>query len=66
MMSPKTPKRKNTKKLKKYKKEVEIPTGGLGTEIAALFAKYGGLDAEIPELRGYLVAAEEFYEPVEE
>jgi hypothetical protein len=62
---PKTPKRKNTKNLKKYKKEVASSAGGLGTEIAALFAKCG-LDAEIPELRGYIVAADEFYEPVDE
>ena len=31
--------------------EEEAPTGGLGTEIAALFAKVG-LVSEIPELRG--------------
>ena len=30
----------------------DVPTGGLGTEIAALYAK-GGLDADIPELRGH-------------
>ena len=28
------------------------PQGGLGTEVASLFAKIG-LDAEIPELRGH-------------
>ena len=32
--------------------EEETPAGGLGTEIAALFAKVG-LVSEIPELRGY-------------
>jgi plasmid stability protein len=31
--------------------EEDIPSGGLGTEIADLFAK-GGLESEIPELRG--------------
>jgi plasmid stability protein len=30
------------------------PTGGLGTEIACLFAKVG-LEADIPELRGHVV-----------
>ena len=32
--------------------EEETPAGGLGTEIAALFAKVG-LVSEIPELRGH-------------
>lgn len=32
--------------------EEPAPAGGLGTEIAALFAKIG-LDADIPELRGH-------------
>jgi plasmid stability protein len=34
--------------------EEALPTGGLGTEIAALFTK-GGLESDIPELRGYRV-----------
>ncbi len=32
----------------------DVPAAGLGTEIARLFAKVG-LDADIPELRGYKV-----------
>ena len=32
-------------------KEQPAPAGGLGTEIASLFRKYG-LEEEIPELRG--------------
>ena len=31
--------------------EADEPSGGLGTEISALFAK-AGLDSDIPELRG--------------
>ena len=34
--------------------EEDVPAGGLGTEISALFAKVG-LDSEIPELRGHEV-----------
>lgn len=34
--------------------EENVPAGGLGTEISALFAKTG-LDFEIPELRGHFV-----------
>ena len=34
--------------------EEDVPAGGLGTEISALFAK-AGLDSEIPELRGHEV-----------
>jgi hypothetical protein len=34
--------------------EEVLPTGGLGTEIASLFAEVG-LEAEIPELSGYTV-----------
>ena len=34
-------------------------TGGLGSEIAALFAKVG-LDSEMPELRGHLVKPASF------
>ena len=33
-------------------KEEDSPAGGLGTEIARLFAKVG-LEADIPELRGH-------------
>jgi len=39
----------------------EIPTGGLGTEISALFAK-AGLDHDIPELRGHDIKAPSFEE----
>jgi plasmid stability protein len=35
-------------------KEEDIASGGLGTEIAALFAK-AGLEADIPELRGFKI-----------
>lgn len=31
------------------------PSLGLGSEIAALISQYGGLDTDIPELRGYEV-----------
>jgi hypothetical protein len=34
--------------------EEPLATGGLGTEIASLFAK-AGLDTDIPELRGHKV-----------
>ena len=34
--------------------EEDIPAGGLGTEIAGLFAKRG-LISEIPELRGHTI-----------
>jgi antitoxin FitA len=34
--------------------EKELPAGGLGSEIAALFAKTG-LESEIPELRGHTI-----------
>jgi plasmid stability protein len=34
--------------------EGPLPTGGLGTEIAALFTK-AGLESDIPELRGHRV-----------
>jgi len=40
-------------------KEEEPPAGGLGTEIAALFEGIG-LDADIPELRGYDIRQVEF------
>ncbi len=39
----------------------EYPAGGLGTEIAALFAKVG-LDSDIPELRGHEIKAPSFEE----
>jgi len=41
--------------------EPDEPAGGLGTEIAALFAK-GGLTAETPELRGHLIKPPSFDE----
>jgi len=41
--------------------EPDEPAGGLGTEIAALFAK-GGLPAKIPELRGHLIKPPSFDE----
>ena len=34
--------------------EEDVPPGGLGTEIAALFAK-AGLVSDIPEARGYKI-----------
>jgi hypothetical protein len=37
----------------------EIPAGGLGTQIAALFAK-NGLTSDIPELRGFEIIPPEF------
>ena len=40
-------------------KEDDSPTGGLGTEIARLFAKVG-LEADIPELRGYKIKPPSF------
>lgn len=36
-----------------------VPTGGLGTEISALFAKTG-LDSDIPELRGHQIKPPSF------
>ena len=39
--------------------EEETPARGLGTEIAALFAKQG-LTSEIPELRGHRIQPPEF------
>jgi antitoxin FitA len=39
----------------------EVPAGGLGTEISALFAKVG-LDSDIPELRGHEIDAPSFEE----
>jgi antitoxin FitA len=40
--------------------EEEEPAGGLGTEIAALFAK-AGLRSDIPELRGYAIKPATFH-----
>lgn len=40
--------------LRNAAREENPPVGGLGTEIASLFAKIG-LDGEIPELRGHEV-----------
>lgn len=39
--------------------EEDVPAGGLGTEISALFAKVG-LDADIPELRGHEIEPPSF------
>jgi plasmid stability protein len=39
--------------------EEDVPTGGLGTEIAALFAKMG-IRSDIPELRGHEVRPAKF------
>lgn len=40
----------------------DVPTGGLGTEISAMFRKYG-LDEPIAELRGYELKPLSFEEP---
>jgi plasmid stability protein len=45
--------------LRNAAKEEDTPVGGLGTEIASLFAKIG-LDADIPELRGHEVKPASF------
>jgi len=37
----------------------DVPAGGLGTEISALFAKVG-LDSDIPELRGHEIKPPSF------
>jgi antitoxin FitA len=39
----------------------EPPTGGLGSEISALFTR-SGIDHDIPELRGYTIKAPRFEE----
>jgi plasmid stability protein len=39
--------------------EEDVPAGGLGTEISALFAKVG-LDSDIPELRGHEIKPASF------
>jgi plasmid stability protein len=41
--------------------EQDVPAGGLGTEISALFAKTG-IDSDIPELRGHLIKPASFEE----
>jgi plasmid stability protein len=41
--------------------EESTPAGGLGTEIARIFAKHG-LDSPIPELRGYDIKPPAFEE----
>jgi plasmid stability protein len=40
-------------------KEEDPPSGGLGTEIARLFAKVG-IEADIPELRGHEIKPPSF------
>lgn len=45
--------------LRNAAKDEDVPTGGLGTEISALFAK-AGLDSEIPELRGHEIKPPSF------
>ena len=47
--------------LRNAAKEKDAPAGGLGTEIASLFAKVG-LDMDIPELRGYEIGPTDFDE----
>jgi antitoxin FitA len=47
--------------LRKAAKESSLPQGGLGTEIASLFAS-NGIDFDIPELRGYTIKAPDFEE----
>jgi plasmid stability protein len=39
--------------------EEDVPVGGLGTEISALFAKVG-LDSDVPELRGQKIKPASF------
>ena len=45
--------------LRNAAREEDAPAGGLGTEIAALFAK-GGLTKAIPELRGHKIKPASF------
>jgi plasmid stability protein len=45
--------------LRNAAKEQDTPAGGLGTEIASLFAKIG-LDGDIPELRGHEIKPASF------
>jgi antitoxin FitA len=42
-------------------KEESTPAGGLGTELAKIFAQHG-LDSPIPELRGYDIKPPSFEE----
>ena len=42
-------------------REAEVPAGGLGTEISALFAN-AGLKSDIPELRGHEIEPAAFEE----
>jgi antitoxin FitA len=39
--------------------EEDVQPGGLGSEIASLFAKHG-LESDIPELRGHKIEPEKF------
>src|SRR5271157_912305 len=43
--------------------EENVPSGGVGTEIASLFSKVG-IVSDIPELRGYEIEPVEFEENV--
>ena len=45
--------------LRNAAKDEDVPTGGLGTEISALFAKVG-LESDIPELRGHEIKPPSF------
>jgi antitoxin FitA len=45
--------------LRNAAKDEDVPAGGLGTEISALFAK-AGLESDIPELRGYEIKPPSF------
>jgi len=45
--------------LRNAAQERETPGGGLGTEIASLFAGVG-LDADVPELRGHTIEPASF------
>lgn len=45
--------------LRSVANEEDVPAGGLGTEIASLFAKVG-LDADIGELRGHQIKPASF------
>jgi len=45
--------------LRKAVNEKDVPVGGLGTEISALFAKVG-LDSDIQELQGHEIKPASF------
>jgi antitoxin FitA len=45
--------------LRNAAKDEDVPAGGLGTEISALFAK-AGLESDIPELRGHEIKPPSF------